>query len=160
MSCWRKTTVLRIPAICLGFETWGEWYNFLVLHKKEFHWDPGYFSCALCEDFKWRDYSEWISSSGRSCGDEDRLDMNLYPDKIKSVPGPFLDYCLEEIAPVPPDQRTYNQDSVARPLKADEKEKYLPLYQELFPGFTLENMNDVHYCRYEWYDGAEAQYCY
>ena len=25
---------------------------------------------------------------------------------------------------------------------------------------ALENMEDVHYCRYEWYDGAEAAYLY
>ena len=86
--------------------------------------------------------------------------MNLYPDKVKSVPGPFLDYHLDELAPVPPEKRTYNQDSCARPLEPEEKEKYLPVFQELLPDFTLEDMNDVHYCRYEWYDGAEAQYCY
>ena len=28
------------------------------------------------------------------------------------------------------------------------------------PAFTLENMNDVHYCRYEWYDGCDAGYYY
>ena len=160
MSCWRKTVVLRIPAVCLGFETWGEWYAFLRQHKEELHWDVGWFSSALCEDYRWQDYKGWLPASGRGYEDEDRLDMNLYPDKVKSVPGPFLDYCLEEIAPVPPEKRTYNQDSCARPLKPAEKEKYLPLYQQLIPGFTMDNMNDVHYCRYEWYDGSEAQYCY
>ena len=26
--------------------------------------------------------------------------------------------------------------------------------------FTIEKMEKIHYCRYEWYDGAEAQYFY
>lgn len=42
----------------------------------------------------------------------------------------------------------------------EEKVRYLPLYQKLFPDFTLERMDDVHYCYYEWYDGAEAPYMY
>ena len=86
--------------------------------------------------------------------------MDLYPDTVTSVPGPFLDYYLEEIAPLKAEDRTFNQDSCARPLTPEEKEKYLPYYQKLFPGFTLDNMNDVHYCSYEWYDGCDAQYCY
>ena len=160
MSCWRKTTVLRIPAVSLGFETWGEWSAFVTEHKKEFHWDPGCFAVALCESFIRKDYAEWLPPGGRCCEDRDRLDMGLYPDKVKSAPGPFLDYYLDEIAPVKSEQRTYNRDSCARPLDPDEKEKYLPLYRELFPNFTLDDMKDVHYCRYEWYDGCEAQYCY
>jgi len=42
----------------------------------------------------------------------------------------------------------------------DEKIKYLPLFQALFPDFTLAKMDDVHYCRYEWYDGSDAPYYY
>ena len=160
MSCWRQTTVLRIPAICLGFETWGEWHDFLGQHRKEFHWDPGYFASALCDSYIREDYDKWLPHEGRGYEDWDRLDMDLYPDTVKSVPGPFLDYFLEDIAPVPSEKRTYNQDSCARPLEPDEKEKYLPLYQQLVPAFTLENMNDVHYCRYEWYDGCDAGYYY
>ena len=160
MSCWRRTTVLRIPAICLGLETWGEWHDFLHQHKKEFHWDPGYFASALCDSYIREDYKEWLPSGGRGYEDEDRLDMGLYPDPVKSVPGPFLDYYLDEIAPLSPEENTWHENDCARPLTPEEKEKYLPLYRKLFPGFTLENMEDVHYCNYEWYDGCEAGYYY
>lgn len=86
--------------------------------------------------------------------------MHLYPDTIASVPEPFLDYHLEEIAPLPPEENTYHQNDIARPLDNDEKIKYLPLFQALFPDFTLAKMDDVHYCRYEWYDGSDAPYYY
>ncbi len=41
-----------------------------------------------------------------------------------------------------------------------EWEQYLPLYRKLFPDFTLHRIDDVHYCHYEWYDGADAPYLY
>ncbi len=32
--------------------------------------------------------------------------------------------------------------------------------QTKFPGFTLEQMDEVYYCEYKWYDATEAPYCY
>ena len=58
------------------------------------------------------------------------------------------------------EENSYHENDCARPLTQAEREKYFPLYQRLFPDFTLENMNDVHYCSYEWYDGSEAAYLY
>lgn len=160
MSCWRRTTVLRIPALCLGFEYWGQWNEFLEKHDNEFSWDPGCFAPALCDSYSWDDYHGFLPPEGRGCHARDRLDMGLFPDKVKSVPGPFLDYFLEDIMPLPPEENTSHTIDCARPLEQHEKERYLPLFQKLFPGFTLDNMNDVHYCRYEWYDGSEAVYLY
>ena len=159
VSCWRRTTVLRIPALCLGFEYWGEWEEFLEKHDRDFDWRPGCFASALCDSYPYGEYAKWLPR-GRGCAPGDRLDMNLYPGVVQSVPGPFLDYCLEEILPLPPGENTYHEADCARPLEPDEKEKYLPLYRKLFPGFPSERMNDVHYCRYEWYDGSEAFYFY
>lgn len=159
MSCWRRTTVLRIPAICLGFIYWWEWNEFLEKHDDEFDWEPGYFASAMCDSYDRDAYSRYLAG-GRGYEDWDLLDMNLYPDVVKSVPGPFLDYYLDEIVPLPYEENTYHKNDCARPLTQDEKEKYMSLYQKLFPDFTLENMNDVHYCHYEWYDGSEAPYYY
>ena len=159
MSCWCRTTVLRIPAICLGFEYWQDWDEFLEKHKEEFHWCPGYFASAICDSYSREDYVGYLVGE-RGSEPWDRLDMDLYPDVVQSVPGPFLDYYLEEIAPLPPEENTYNDNDCARPLSQEEKEKYLPLFLKLFPDFTLERMNDVHYCHYEWYDGSEAFYFY
>ena len=159
MSCWRRTTVLRIPAICLGFEYREEWEAFLSRHEKEFDRSPGCFDSALCDSYPYEDYSGWLDG-GSPCGSRDRLDLSLYPDQVRTVPGPFLDYYLEEICPLPPDENTYHESDCARPLEQEEKERYLPLYRKLFPGFPTERMDDVHYCRYEWYDGSEAFYFY
>ena len=88
-----------------------------------------------------------------------RLDQRN-PNHPEVVPGPFLDYKLEEIEPLMPEDRTYGEDNIALPLDDDEKEEYLSLFQELFPDFTLEDMDAVRYCRYEWYDGSNAPYYY
>ena len=118
MSCWRRTTVLRIPALYLGFEYLREWNQFLREHDEQLDWDPGWFGPALCEN------------------------------------------SLEEILPLPPDENSYHENDIARQLTREEKEKYLPLFREFFPRITLADMDHVHYCRYEWYDGAEAAYLY
>lgn len=70
--------------------------------------------------------------------------------------GPFLDYILLDRAPMDGCGCEYN----ARCLTAAEQEKYLPEYRKLFPDFTREQMEQVHYCEYFWYDGTEAPYCY
>ena len=159
MSCWRKTTVLRVPAIHLGFVYRSEWKQFLDEHDEEFDWSPGHFSSALCDDYSYEDYFERIKGK-ISHDSSERLDLGLYPGVLKSVPGPFLDYYIEEISPLTSEDRKYGADNCARPLTQEEKEKYLPLYRMLFPDFTIEKMEKIHYCRYEWYDGAEAQYFY
>ena len=160
MSCWRRTTVLRIPAICLGFTFWWEWREFLDKHEEDFDWSPGHFANALCDGYSYEDYHKWLGRKGRQSDDWDTLDMGLYPDVVQSMPGPFLDYYLEEICPLSPEENTYNESDCVRLLTQEEKEKYLPLFMKLFPNFTLERMNDVHYCHYEWYDGSEAFYFY
>ena len=115
MSCWRRTTVLRIPAIFLGFTYWREWDEFVDQHRKEMHWDPGYFAVALCESYPWSEYAGLLPE-GRPRGPMDRLDMNLYPGRVQSVPGPFLDYYLDEISPLRPEDNTYHTSVCARPL--------------------------------------------
>ncbi len=159
MSCWCRTTVLRIPAVCLGFVFWKDWEDFLEAHREDFCWAPGCFAPAVCMGYDPEAYGKWLPE-GRSEEPRDRLDMNLYPAVVPSVPGPFLDYCLEEIAPLPPEESTYHREDCARPLSGAEKRRYLPAFRRLFPGFTLARMQDVHYCRYEWYDGSDAPYLY
>ena len=159
MSCWRRTTVLRIPAIALGFVYSREWEQFLEKHEEDFNWEPRCFAEAMCDSYEYDEYSKWLSGKE---GYERRkmLSLNLYPETVKSVPGPFLDYYLDEVAPLSPEENTYHENDSVRPLTQEEKVRYLPLYRKLFPDFTLENMDDVHYCHYEWYDGAEAPYMY
>lgn len=70
--------------------------------------------------------------------------------------GPMIDYILSDTAPV---EGGYCKPS-ARLLWGNEMEEYFPLFQKEFPGFTLEQMEDVHYCEYKWYDGTEAPDCY
>ena len=137
MSCWRRTTVLRIPAIRLGFINRQEWNEFLGKHEEDFNWEPGFFASALCDCYEWDD-----------------------SDEPERVPGPFLDYYLDEIIPLLPEENSYHENDCVRELTQVEKEKYLPLFRELFPDFTMEKMKDVHYCQYEWYDGTEAPYNY
>ena len=159
MSCWRRTTVLRIPAIALGFISFGEWEQFLEEHEEDFSWEPGCFAEAMCDRYEYEEYSKWLT--GEEGGDpSQRLNLNLYPDLVKSVPGPFLDYYLDEICPLSDKENTYGSSNCARPLTEKEKKKYLPIFRKLFPDFTMEQMEKVHYCRYEWYDGCEAAYYY
>ena len=78
------------------------------------------------------------------------------PSLCESSQGEFLDYILTNRAPVEGDGCTMH----ARSLTPAEAEKYLPVFRKQFPGFTPEQMNDVHYCEYTWYDGTNAPYCY
>ena len=70
--------------------------------------------------------------------------------------GPMIDYILADYAPV--EGRGYKMKS--RILWYEEEEEYLPVFQKAFPGFTLDQMDEVHYCEYIWYDATEAPYCY
>lgn len=155
MSCRRRTTVLRIPASALGMKTRREWERFLNEHEDDLDWEPGYFNESLSESRPWsprRPEEDLTDPDGR-------LDLRD-PDRPDVVPGPFLDYCLEEICPLPPEEDRYGENDTARPLKKKEAVKYLPLFRELFPRFTLKDMENVRWCRYEWYDGADAPYLY
>ena len=70
--------------------------------------------------------------------------------------GPMIDYILVDSAPV----EGGGFKMKARLLWYNEEEEYLPIFQKEFPGFTLEQMDDVHYCECKWYDATEAPYCY
>ena len=155
MSCWCRTTVLRIPAVRLGFKTIGQWRKFMKSSLRlKLNRD---FSGSICEDF-----AEWVRGRGMYYDPEDPDGPLLEEDPYDPgrVPGPFLDYELEHIEPLQEEDRTFHMDDVARPLTAEEKKKYLPVYRKLFPDFSLEDMEHVHYCRYEWYNGAEPHYWY
>lgn len=157
MSCWCRSTVLRIPAVHLGFKTWEEWNAFLNMHNDDFSFDTGWFCGSMCND-----YAKYIPGRGMYFEPEDPDDPLPEEDPYDpgTVPGPFLDYFIEHIEPLHSEDRAYHMDDIARPLSQREKKKYLPLYQELFPDFTIEDMEYVHYCRYEWYNGAEPAYKY
>ena len=45
-------------------------------------------------------------------------------------------------------------------LDESEMEEYLPVYQALFPDFTVKDMEAVRKCEYEWYDGTNSPYIY
>ena len=90
---------------------------------------------------------------------EDRMDWEegcFAPSLCTYEHGPFLDYILKDRAPVQGNGCDYD----ARPLTPAERRKYLPVFQRMVPGFTREQMEDVHYCECIWYDGTEAPYCY
>ena len=94
MSCWRRTTVLRIPAAALGFKTRREWDDFLREHEDEFDWEPGSFGESMSDSYPW-------GLGWRDADFDDpswRLDSRD-PGHPDVVPGPFFDYFLEEIMP-------------------------------------------------------------
>ena len=70
--------------------------------------------------------------------------------------GPMIDYILVDSAPV----EGGGYVASARMLWGQEMEEYLPIFQKQFPGFTIEQMEDVHYCEFKWYDSVEAPDCY
>ena len=82
------------------------------------------------------------------------------PKHPEIVPGPFLDYYLRDDYPLLPEYNSYGANDEIRILDEDEKEKYLPEYQVLFPQFTLKDMDAVRLCSFEWYDGSGASYFY
>ena len=70
--------------------------------------------------------------------------------------GPMIDYILSDTAPVEGGGFIMK----ARILWGNEEEEYYPIFKEAFPGFTMKQMEDVHYCECKWYDATEAPYCY
>ena len=57
----------------------------------------------------------------------------------------MIDYILLDSAPV--EGGGYKMS--ARLLWYNGEMKYLSIFQERFPGFTLNQMDDVHYCEYK-----------
>ncbi len=120
MSCWRKQTVLRLPAKTLGIWFEWQWEQFTEEYEELFSWDEGWFAPSLCS-------SEY---------------------------GHFLDYVLEDTFPV--DHTDSDYPYLVRKLSRQERQKYLPVFQQLFPQFGKKEMKTVHYCSYVWYDGTDA----
>lgn len=155
MSCWRRTTVLRIPAAALGFRTVREWNDFLMEHEDDFGWEPGDFGESMSDRYPWG--LGWRDADFDDPGW--RLDSRdpRHPDV---VPGPFFDYCLEETMPIEPEDNPHSEVDKAVLLSGSEMEEYLPLYRKLFPKFTLKDMEAVRRCEYVWYDGTNSPYLY
>ena len=155
MSCRHWTEVLRIPASALGFKDLREWKKFLDEHEDDFQWEEGFFCESLSEIFP------LIWDRGRkiiSCRDR-QLDLRD-PDHPEIVPGPFLDYYLRDVYPLRPEDCAFGEDNGVYCLDEDEMKEYLPLYQGLFPRFSLKDMEAVRRCEYEYYDGGDAPYLY
>ena len=162
MSCWHRTAVLRIPASALGFKYMREWNKFLEEHTDEFRWEVGCF-CESCSDIMPWDL-KW--SLGNYDDPDWQLDQRV-STRSEIVPGPFLDYYLMDDYPylrdeksLHPEYSSYGDDDVTSPLDKSEMEDFLPLYQKLFPHFTLIHMEAVRFCEFDWYDGANAPYLY
>ncbi len=154
MSCWRRTTVLRVPAAMLGFQYRRQWDEFLKKHEYEFDWEPGYFNESLSDC-----YPTTIRWSADFYNPNWHLSQRC-PEHPEIVPGPFLDYCLDEIMPLYPWQNTYGINNAAFPLNRSEMQDFHHVYQGLFPDFTMKDMQAVRRCEYEWYDGSNAPYLY
>ena len=155
MSCWHKTTLLRIPVSALGFKYLREWQEFVRQHEDDLQWEEGYFCESMSDDYPWG--LNWGSTEFT---DPDwRLDQRD-PDHPEIVPGPFLDYYLEDIWPLDPDHNTYGANNDISELSEEEMADYLPEYRELFPHLTLKDMKAVRRCRFEWYDGTNPSYFY
>ena len=155
MSCWRRTSVYRIPVSKLGFEYRWQWNEFCKEHEKAFNWRSGYFEASLSETLpggaSWRngDYNHPMWPLARR-----------NPDFPGVVPGPFLDYKIRETEPLSPEDNTYGENNVVRPLDEDEEGRCLWIFRRLFPDLTPDKMKDVRFCEYEWYDGTDAPYMY
>ena len=155
MSCWHRTTLLRIPVSALRFKYLREWQEFVRKHEDDFQWEEGYFCESMSDD-----YPSGMNWGSMEFTDPDwRLDQRD-PEHPEIVPGPFLDYYLEDIWPLDPDHNTYHANDEISGLSEEEMNDYLPEYQELFPHFTLKDMEAVRRCKYEWYDGTNPSYFY
>ena len=91
---------------------------------------------------------------------EDKMNWaphHFAPSLCGTEQGTFFDYILRDCwIPHPGGgSRTF-----CRELTPAEKRKFLPAFRRMFPGFTPEQMDEVHYCDYRWYDGSDAPYIY
>lgn len=155
MSCWHKTKLLRIPISALGFKYLRVWREFEKKHEKELRWEVGYFCESLSEDYPWQ--LKWGSIE---FSDPDWDLTQRDPDHPDIVPGPFLDYYLEDIYPLNPEYNSFGDNNEINSLSEEAKIDYLPEYQRLFPHLTLKDMDAVRRCTYEWYDGTSPRYYY
>lgn len=155
MSCWHKTTLLRIPVSALGFKYLREWQEFVNKHEDDFQWEEGYFCESMSDD-----YPSGLNWGSTEFTDPDWQLDRRDPEHPEIVPGPFLDYYLEDIWPLDPDHNTYGANNEISGLSDEEMKDHLPEYQELFPHFTLKDMEAVRRCKYEWYDGTNPSYFY
>ena len=99
---------------------------------------------------------EWKAYYAKLCKETDWSAGSFAPALCSYKNGPMIDYILVDSAPV--EGGGYKMS--ARLLWYNEEMEYLPIFQKEFPGFTLEHMDEVHYCEYKWYDATEAPYCY
>lgn len=155
MSCWHKTTLLRIPVSALGFTYLKQWQDFVRKHEDEFQWEEGSFCESMSDDYP--SVLNW--GSIEFCDPEWKLDQRD-PEHPDVVPGPFLDYYLEDIYPLNPEYNSYGANNNVSELDDTEINDYLPEYRKLFPHFTPEDMKAVRKCTFEWYDGSGATYLY
>ncbi|MDO5133626.1 MAG: hypothetical protein Q4D81_11710 [Eubacteriales bacterium] len=155
MSCWHYTVVLRIPASALGFKSLREWNEFLRKHEDDFSWEEDCFCESLSEDFPLLYSRGW-----RNNKDPDRQLDQRDPEHPDIVPGPFLDYYLRDDYPLQPDDNSFGEINEIRCLDESDMKEYLPVYQSLFPHFTLKDMEAVRECIFEYYDGSDAPYLY
>ena len=153
MSCRHRTVVLRIPASALGFQSLREWNEFLIQHEDDFDWEEGCFCEALCDSIPWGLDRSILVKTDPDC----RLDQRD-PRHPETIPGPFLDYYLLDDYPFEAGEDGGGY-MVSR-LDEEQMKKYLPVYQSLFPHFTMKDMEAVRLCDYEWYDGSDAPYLY
>ena len=99
---------------------------------------------------------EWKAYYAKLCKKTDWSAGSFAPVLCSYKNGPMIDYILVDSAPV--EGGGYKMS--ARLLWYNEEMEYLPIFQKEFPGFTLDQMDDVHYCECKWYDATEAPYCY
>ena len=114
-----------------------------------------FFNESLCDDYPWS--LRWREAEYKN--PDWHLDQRN-PKYPEVVPGPFLDYYLNEIIPLPPERNSYGENNKALPLDEAELDQYLPLFRRLFPHFTRKEMEAVRWCEYEWYDGSNPLYLY
>ena len=99
---------------------------------------------------------EWNAFYDRLINETDWGAGSFAPALCSYKNGPMIDYILVDSAPV----EGGGYKMYARMLWYQEELEYLPVFQEKFPGFTLDQMDEVHYCECKWYDATEAPYCY
>ena len=78
------------------------------------------------------------------------------PDLTGGRQGHFIDYILDDIEPY----RGHGEDNYSRKLTAGEAARFLLVFRKEFPEFTMEDMEQVHYCDFSWYNGVEAPFIY
>ena len=98
----------------------------------------------------------WEEFYSKLCKKTDWSAGSFAPALCSYKNGPMIDYILVDSAPV----EGGGYKISARLLWYNEEMEYLPIFQKEFPGFTLEQMDEVHYCEYKWYDATKAPYCY